>query len=719
MATGDKIVNLDALKAVHDYTQGQVSDLKSALDDNLNIYYNGYDVESETTVVTKDDIAPGTTIRYFLTALSGKAGYIAVKDANGDNVLDPIGKTSSTGAVNDFSGTITLPVDYDHIVTVGNGNLALLKFTENFPTFEETAEYVGTARNLFDEARIFRGWRGVASANWRIDANANYFITEPIRVEPGTKIAINWYESTAYYGHLWLDQSLTIIAGTVMGLANKVMTVPSGAVYVILCGPVSAITTASITMDNASPVSLYEVSKIGAKLGGRWNLFDKTKAHSGYAFSSSGGESANASYYTSDFIPVPGGGVLYKNQTTTNVIGIGWYDANLNYLSASAGNTMSVAIPANAAYAVVSGAVSTIDTMEIWTDDWAYSITNQRVHIPSTYERHALKPFHMLDHGYTYSAFPGACMFNGDVVVAYRVSATHTTPTDTSKWGGIVFWSLSPDGVWTDHGLLDSSETTYTGELRDSNIVVTKDGQYMILSGFSTDENDAHENYVILVDSNYEIVNYYRDANPTKLFWGNTLITPNGYLLKAGYLGGKVGIFRSTAAFDDDVSEITFEEVQEFSVADYTLSETTLGYFNDTLVAISRNDGTSRISTISVTSNLEGTDGWSTPADIDQKVHAPVLLPHSTGDYLMFAGALYDSSSHRVPCAGLIDPTTKKAVACGIIDKDIDGYSGYCGIVPFGGDTYGAAYYEDRGVTALYYRQFNLRMVCPESIWLL
>ena len=33
MATGDKIVNLDDLKAVHDFTQGQVGDLKSALDD--------------------------------------------------------------------------------------------------------------------------------------------------------------------------------------------------------------------------------------------------------------------------------------------------------------------------------------------------------------------------------------------------------------------------------------------------------------------------------------------------------------------------------------------------------------------------------------------------------------------------------------------------------------------------------------------------------------
>ena len=47
MATGDKIVNLDDLKAVHDFTQGQVGELKSALNSELNpINLEGWELGS-------------------------------------------------------------------------------------------------------------------------------------------------------------------------------------------------------------------------------------------------------------------------------------------------------------------------------------------------------------------------------------------------------------------------------------------------------------------------------------------------------------------------------------------------------------------------------------------------------------------------------------------------------------------------------------------------
>jgi hypothetical protein len=74
------------------------------------------------------------------------------------------------------------------------------------------------------------------------------------------------------------------------------------------------------------------------------------------------------------------------------------------------------------------------------------------------------------------------------------------------------------------------------------------------------------------------------------LIYGNTLFTPTGHILLAGYGGKVVKLYRSTEAFDDFVQTYTMEEVAHFEKSNEIFLEPVLSYVFDKLTVAIRKD---------------------------------------------------------------------------------------------------------------------------------
>ena len=713
---------LDSIPSDYTALSGDVSDLKSALSDMDGLLFYGEDVTPGTAIFTSDDVNAGDTVYYDFSALAGKAGYISIEDANGVRITY-FGKGSSSITQNDYTGSYVIPENFAVAKTAGNGNLSKCKFTkyEFYADAITTVEDLDADRNLFDPSKVTEGFRGVVSDTpQHLEAQSGWFITDYLSVEPNDTIEINWWSSAPYYGHIWYDQELNPIGGTVVNQANMSMVVPQGASFVRLSGQTTAFSNGFIKYRKRVTGNSWKLSSIDSiNLQSFVNLFDSAKAIDGYAFSRYGsGEIVAANNFITDFIPVMPKSTVFINQQTSNNYGHAWFDRNKNYLSVSVGTSNNFTVPDNAYFMVATGTIATKSTLIIRNTPIIKTIIEREQ--PNEYARYTLHSHGELEEGFNYAAFPGACFFNGNLVAGYRIAPQHTT-TDT--YGGVVLHTRTPDGIWSKVAYITNAGTTIKGELRDPHLNVTKDGKTLLLSGFTTyTENgtEKHDNYIIKLNANFEIVNYYCETAASAWLWGGILETPTGYFLYMSYSSAGCWVNRSTAPFSGDASELSFTQVMSAAVQGQQLSEATLGYFGNRLYMLARNDNLQTMSGyIASTTNLEGTDGWSERTQIGINLHAPVLLPVCGGKYLVFAGAYLDHYTSdadrlRYPTIGLINPDTGTVICHAIVDKDVIGYSGYCGLVYYGGDEFGIVYYEDKGFTAVYYKRVNLRAYCPE-----
>lgn len=699
-----------------------VGEIEKMAKAGTDILFYGEQVTAGTILFTSENVSSGDTVYYDFSALEGKAGYISIEDSNGTRI-EYFGKGSSTASQNDYIGSYVIPENFAVAKTAGNGNLSKCKFAKYkfYSDIINSVENLDTDRNLLDLSKVTEGFRGVVSDTpQRLEAASGWFITDYLSVEPNDTIEINWWVATPYYGHIWYDSELKPIGGTLVTEANMTMTVPQNAAFVRLSGNTTALANGIIKYTKRVKENSWEVSALKVlNLPSFVNLFDASKAKDGYAISAYGsGELAAANNFVTDFIPVMPNSTVFINQQTPNNYGHAWFDRNKNYLSVSVGTNNVYTVPENAHFMVATGVTATKSTLSIQNAPIIKTILENEQ--PNEYARYTLHSHGEIEEGFKYAAFPSACFFNGDLVAAYRIAPGHTTGV---TYGGVVIYTRTPDSIWNKVAYITNSGTNIKGELRDPHLNVTKDGKTLLLSGFTTyTENgtEKHDNYIIKLNTNFEIVNYYCETAASAWLWGGILETPTGYFLFMSYSSTGCWVNRSTAAFSGNASELSFTQVMSVAVQGQQLSEATLGYFGNKLYMLARNDVLQTMSAyIASTTNLEGTDGWSERTQIGINLHAPVLLPVCGGKYLVFAGAYLDhytsdADGLRYPTIGLIDPETGNTICHAIVDKDVIGYSGYCGLVYYGGDEFGIVYYEDKGFTAVYYKRVNLRAYCPE-----
>lgn len=331
--------------------------------------------------------------------------------------------------------------------------------------------------------------------------------------------------------------------------------------------------------------------------------------------------------------------------------------------------------------------------------------------------------------GYSHCAFPCMCYFAGKKIIGYRTSNSHLTPTDSTKWGAIQIDSIQDHVLHHELSLTRSNFTGLDGELRDHKIACTPDGNYLILTGWTTYYvNNARrfDNVIACFDRslsllNYQVLKHPDNSQPFK-FWGKPLITPTGHLIVAGYnytsdtssADNSIKLWRSEEVFQGDVSSLTM--YLSATITEHNDSgEATIGYFEDKLVSVyRRNDHNSFIA---FSDDLEGTTNWSTSYDLGAVVHAPMLLPHSD-KRLYIAGALKIDNDNRVSAIGYYDADTNQLKEIRPIDDLKFNFGGYCDFVKDGEEQFDFIYYlEDSstslttGTTALYLKQINAREV--------
>lgn len=251
------------------------------------------------------------------------------------------------------------------------------------------------------------------------------------------------------------------------------------------------------------------------------------------------------------------------------------------------------------------------------------------------------------DNDLRYTAFGSACLSMGKEYIAVRSGINHYM--DNSIPGCLVLYTLyrnQTKNKITKKILM----TAPTGkDIRDVNISVHPENgnrlliKYVLKTGTST-----YENYLITYDSQDEkVISSRKFAFDTlnQFSWGNTLISPSGYLLSAHYGNdGKTTISRSTNVFDINANtDITMQRIRDFEPN--SSAEPTLTYWNDRLIAIYRMPNGIN-GKYAYTFDKEGIFGWSQNFTIPREIHAPAVEPYcDSKDELTFAFSLGSARS--------------------------------------------------------------------------
>lgn len=311
--------------------------------------------------------------------------------------------------------------------------------------------------------------------------------------------------------------------------------------------------------------------------------------------------------------------------------------------------------------------------------------------------------------GFPYGGFCGGCIFQGRELYAFRAAPAHRT--DENEYGKIVFYERSNDNRFTRLSLeLQYDPLTY-GECRDPNLSVSRDGQRLYISVFTsfTAEGLTHHSIVFVFNANLVQIGYSVIQNT--VFWGNTLETPAGYLLHCDYAGNTIALYKSDQIVtNNNAASITWTKLTPFTLTSgRTYAEPTIGYFNNRLVMMVRTGGT-YASEIAFTFDLEGISGWTQTIGCEYNIHAPALIPYFEGNLLPMTGSIVNAeitgdASYRKPYFMLIsfeDPRIAGASAispvCGGViapNNDTPDFGGYTTIVMLSYDRFGIMYYGD------------------------
>lgn len=615
---------------------------------------------------------------------------------------------------------------------------------------------------MFDSSSVTEG-KGIKISDGQQVSVTGAFVSGRIAVEPGDVLYLNHGYNSKTYGLVFYkiresdgayiyDSGMNIIGiyGGVTG--GKYITIPNNIYAIRFTGLVSLKSSVSLKKLNlfsqiyrdriiANQNELQEYENETSKYIDSENLFSTYTT--GYVRNTTDGYiSANENGYYSAYIEVEPL-TFYRVEVGFNssTYGHAFFNENGEFVSAvgAVGDYETTGFkvlyaPATAKYLSISGMTANVENQKVrklnfQTTQKIASITSDIRNL-NFYDRHAIKNTkraRVIDGvSYTHEAFPSATYFNGDIYICSRIGKDHVTPVDPSNWGGIIIDKISMDGKLTlSSKIYDKSDFTgLDGEIRDTSITCSKDGQYLICSSWTTyydgQGNTKHDNIMFVLNDEMEVVTYNIEKNAEHIYWGNLLFDSDNHLMIMAYGGYKAMLVRSEQAFSSNISSMTFTKTEVFA-SDDKATESCIGIFNNKLVCLIRTDLNTQKTYYAETSDLTGQTGWTEAVSIGIPLHAPKVLPYSKGDYLFFGGAYldhYTSGSDRLRYAviGYIDPTTKQVRAYNGIDPTQEDYSGYMGFVPLGGDEYFIAYYQEATShgTGLYYKRVNSRAVISQ-----
>ena len=472
------------------------------------------------------------------------------------------------------------------------------------------------------------------------------------------------------------------------------------------------------------------------------DAFDKTAITTNrFIYADTGTYGTRSTMFVTNFIPVSPGDVIQIPSLNSTTYGTNLCNSSKSRVTTYARDAShaTFTIPDGIAYIQTTGTVAGVDSFYVYIiteldEKMRYLVSGMEKSIDANpYIVRTLKSSVEHINGFNHVAFPSMCYFAGSEILAYHCSKSHRTPVDPANWGGVQFDKRTPDGTITHVKFLTGSDFPgINGEIRDTMIQPTRDGNYMILATWTTytvNSVDHHDNLLVCFDTSFNIVDYLITPDVNYIYWGNPLITPQGHLICAAYGtdgNGGVVIMRSAEVFNGGVSTLTMEEAATVAGTGMMATECCVGYYKDKLAVFIRRDTNKAI--IKVTSNLEGIDGWGPAMSTNLNIHATKLLPFAKGDFLPFYGALYVNGQTRLPIFGFFDTVSGTVVSYGNYSPDIGtNYGAYAGIVPRGGDDFDAIYYKESTAgredltaeTELFYRRFNARELLPKMTYLM
>jgi hypothetical protein len=259
--------------------------------------------------------------------------------------------------------------------------------------------------------------------------------------------------------------------------------------------------------------------------------------------------------------------------------------------------------------------------------------------------------------GQNYMAFGGSVIINGREITLVRSGPGHYTDSSIAV-ARTIRLDRAKDGTITET-LVSGSVLDYNAyEPRDFNISLQPGGQIALYKYFAVNlprangDPYSYSNWIgqIGTDGSLGAPTRITPAGVTdRVAWGNTLTTPSGKLLSAVYItsgspyGGGVELWRSPGT---NIYGGAWASVQTLHASNASTkpTETTIAYWGDRLVAVTRMEATGTF-LWRETYNLEGDSGWTAPRTViiaaGAYLHAPVLeCYYPAGEVLTLFGSL-------------------------------------------------------------------------------
>ncbi len=235
-----------------------------------------------------------------------------------------------------------------------------------------------------------------------------------------------------------------------------------------------------------------------------------------------------------------------------------------------------------------------------------------------------------VDSSNRYSGFGCSALANGKEYVAVRCGQNHYYNASVPSSLIMYIIDRNKNNAVTKQVLMTSSVGQ---DIRDINISIMPQYANRLLIKFAMQTGASTYDTCLLVYNctNNTVENTRKISLPNNHFtWGNTLITPSGYLLVPSYgLDGSCRIYRSTAVYDYTLTtDIAVSQAAQFETGGS--AEPTICYYDDQLICFWRM-GTGVNGKFNKTYNLEGNNGWGSNVDIGREVHAPYVDPYNFG----------------------------------------------------------------------------------------
>ena len=226
------------------------------------------------------------------------------------------------------------------------------------------------------------------------------------------------------------------------------------------------------------------------------------------------------------------------------------------------------------------------------------------------------------------------------------------------------------------------------------------DNELIFLSAYTIDDSEKYVSMLMLLDSNFSVVSE-TTISGTK-FCGNTLVTPQGYVLQLSCEDG-LSLYRSKSPIKKSLSNFNFSKVNTIDSSE--IDSGTMGYFKNQLFAL-YSDSNANLK-CSVSSNKEGSSKWSISKTIDNGYLNPVIQSNCLGNDAEFMCTKIDDD-HCYPVLGNVDPNNAKIANIYDFDNKLNVIAGYPCFITHK-DGYGCMYFDNIGDDdcAVYYKDIK------------